>query len=436
MITDELTELMDEDVERQALGLLMLAPQELPESGLSAEDFVINAHKTIFREIAAMASHEGAIEPMSLISGLKQAGKLESVGGSAGIWEIMNGVVMFHQAHFQHCVTVLSEYKALRMLRKISHQVSQMVINRAESEEIARIAQGQLGELTASKAGMPWRLIAEYTKEAIEKIDQAAKGQAPARMKTGLSAVDRRFYQILDPGNLVIVAGRPSMGKTSLALGVALSVAQQEKVVGFASLEMPGFILAQRAMLLNSEHLSVSALDHGTLTDLGWKELVYSCEGLSTAPIYLTDQPRLSMPLLVRKAKELKRTKGLDVLMVDYLQLMELGEANTINDSIRAVTREMKILAMELLVPIVLLSQLSRKCEDRADKRPILSDLRDSGAIEQDADVVWMVYRDEVYDKDTPDAGVAEMLMRKNRNGPIGEERVRFIPHRTKFEDL
>lgn len=436
MSTDELTELADEAAERRVLGMLMLSPKDLDESGLSEEYFVVNAHKAIFSEIAAMGMPEGEIDEQSLISSLRQAGKLERIGGAVAILELKMDVVVFLPQAFKQAVGILREYKALRTLRKIGHQVSQMVMSRAASADIVQMAQKKLGELSAEQAGMPWRSLGDFAREAIEDIDAAKNGQV-TRLKTGLKVMDAKFYQILDKGNLVIVAARPSMGKTSLVLGVALELAEQGKTVGIVSLEMPGRRLAKRAMLLYGEHLSVSALDHGTLTSHGWTELVESCGKFAEASVYLTDQPRMSLSLLGRKARELQRTKGLDVLMVDYLQLMELNpQANTKNEAVEEASRELKILAMEMDIPVVVLSQLSRKCEERGDKRPIMSDLRDSGAIEQDADVVWMIYRDEVYDKDTPDVGIAEMLMRKNRNGPLGEEKVRFISQRTKFEDL
>lgn len=436
MSSDELTELCDVEAERKVLGMLMAAPQELPESGVGEELFVIFAHKTIFSAIAAYPSGEGEIEPQGIASVLKQAGNLDVVGGLAGIWEMRSDVVVFLPKAFKQAVEILREYKALRTLRKIGHQCSQMVLQRVPSPDIAHLMQKKLGELSAAQAEAPWRSIGDFAREAIEDIDAAKKGEV-VRMKTGLAVMDAKFYQILDKGNLVIVAARPSMGKTSLVLGMALELAAQGQTVGVVSLEMPGRRLAKRAMLLHAEHLSVAALDHGALTSAGWTELVESCGKFAEASVYLTDQPRMSVGLLARKARELQRTKGLDVLMVDYLQLMELNpKANTKNEAVEEASRDLKLLAMELDIPVVVLSQLSRECEKRSDRRPIMSDLRDSGAIEQDADVVWMIYRDEVYDKDTPDVGIAEMLMRKNRNGPVGEEKVRFITHRTKFEDL
>lgn len=437
MSTDYLTELFDEEVERQVLGLWLLAPHEGEPLGLEVEDFVINAHRTIFSEIVGIGTQEGEIDLIRLIAVLRQAGKLESLGGSAVICELYANVVIFNKAEFKRHIEILHEYKALRTLRNIGRKIEASVLQRATSTTILQDAVSQLAALSEHRAGTPWRSLGECSRVALEEIEAASKGEGTQRIKTGLKLLDARFHQIMEPQNLVIIAARPSMGKTSLALGLALEAAEQGKVVGIVSLEMSGSILAKRAMALKAEHLSISALDQGQLTKDGWRELTIACEGIDTIPIYLTDESTMSLPLLCWKARELQRKHGLDLLMVDYLQLMELsGKSRSKNEGIEELSRGLKVLARDLNIPVVVLSQLSRKCEDRGDRRPIPSDLRDSGAIEQDADVVWMVYRDEVYDRDSPDRGVAEMLIRKNRNGPIGDERVKFLAQRAKFEDL
>lgn len=429
--------LSDEAVEKNVLAQLALSPIDAETVGVAVEDFSIQAHREIFWAIVAIGSDGGEIDGIRLQSVLKQAGKLELAGGAGGVWDVLMLASVFNLAQLKHYAAMLLEYSALRTLHKIGMQIGHAVASGQSSDAIIQAASQSLATVSVKRAGSPWRSLGEFTRVAINEIDRAKKGEGGPKLKTGLKLVDAKYYQVLEPENLVIVAARPSMGKTALALGIALEVAEQGTTVGIISLEMSGASLAKRAILLGAEHLTLSALDHGTLTDRGWAELAEACQGIDAAPIYLTDDSTMNVATVARKARELHRSKGLGVLMVDYLQLIELNpRANSRNEAIQEVSRDMKILARELKIPVVLLSQLSRECEKRADRRPIMSDLRDSGAIEQDADVIWMIYRDEVYDQDSPDVGIAEMLIRKNRNGPVGEERVRFINQRTKFEDL
>lgn len=432
-----LLSLSDELVEKKTLAMMMLDPLEAMSLKISKEDFSTNAHKTIFTAIVTLGKEGGEVDYLQLIGVLRQEGNLEAVGGSAELAEMVGLASVFNLAQLKSYVAILFEYHALRELWKVAKKMQAGITDGVPSDTLLQQATDHLGKVSAKRAGSPWKSLGEFTKDAVEMIDQASQPDAPKKVKTGLKLIDHKFYQILDPENLVILAARPSMGKSSLMLGIALDLAEQGLTSGIVSLEMSGASLAKRAILLKSEHLNIHALDHGTLTSSGWFEITEACMGMEQVPIYLTDDSTMSLPSLSRKAKELQRMKGLDVLFVDYLQLMEIEESRkTRNESIGEISRGLKVLARELKAPVVCLSQLSRECEKRADKRPVLADLRDSGAIEQDADVVWMIYRDEVYDQDTADKGIAEMIIRKNRNGPTGEEKVRFIQNRTRFEDL
>lgn len=430
-------DLADELVEKKTLAMMMLDPLEAMSLKISKEDFSTKAHQELFLVIVALGKEGGEIDLLRLKGVLKQEGKLEAVGGPVELVELAGLASVFNLAQLKSYVAILFEYHALRELWKVAKKMQAGITDGVPSDTLLQQATDHLGKVSAKRAGSPWKSLGEFTKDALEVIDQAYKGEAPAKIKTGLKLIDSKYYQVMDPGNLVLIAARPSMGKTSLALGIALDVAAQGQTVGIISLEMSGISLAKRAMLLKSEHLNSHALDFGKLTDKGWLELTNACMGLEQSPIYLTDDSSMDLPSLSRKAKELQRMKGLGVLIVDYLQLLEMNAryANK-NDAIEDLSRGLKKLAMELQTPVVVLSQLSRECEKRADKRPMPSDLRSSGALEQDSDVIWMIYRDEVYDQDTADKGIAEMIIRKNRNGPTGEEKVRFIQNRTRFEDL
>ena len=240
----------------------------------------------------------------------------------------------------------------------------------------------------------------------------------------------------LQASDLVVLAGRPSMGKTSLAINMAENAAVgEQKHVAIFSMEMPGEQLAMR-MLSSLGRINGHKVRTGKLDDDDWPRLMSAMTMLSEAPIYIDDTPGLSPMELRARSRRLKREHGLDLIIVDYLQLMQSGDsAENRATEISAITRAMKNLAKELNVPVIAMSQLNRSLEQRNDKRPIMSDLRESGAIEQDADVILFIYRDEVYHEDSQDKGTAEIIIGKQRNGPTGTIRLTFLGEYTKFEN-
>jgi replicative DNA helicase len=242
----------------------------------------------------------------------------------------------------------------------------------------------------------------------------------------------------LQNSDLIIVAGRPSMGKTSFAMNIVENIALiEKKPVAVFSMEMPGEQLLIR-MLASLSKINIQKIRNANLQEEDWHRLVSSTNILSKAPIFIDDSPALS-PIEVRaRVRRLKREQGeLGLIVIDYIQLMQSGK-NTENKAseMSEISRNLKAIAKEMNVPVVALSQLNRAVEQRADKHPVMSDLRDSGAIEQDADLILFVYRDEIYNKDTPDQGIAEIIISKQRNGPIGSTKLVFLGEYTKFENL
>jgi replicative DNA helicase len=269
----------------------------------------------------------------------------------------------------------------------------------------------------------------------VEYVDQVSKrSTALVGIPTGYQSLNSLLggWQRSD---LIIVAARPSMGKTSFALGSALAAAKEGYRVGVISIEMSRRQVGLRLHGMGAP-IDIHALKTGSLSQQGWTLLAATAQQFESLPFWIDDSSVLTVEHIAAKARQLQARSGLDLLVVDYLQLLQLHDAETHQQGIADASRKLKLLAKELDIPVLVLSQLSRECERRPDKRPMLSDLRDSGAIEQDADVVLFLYRQEVYTPDTEEKGFAEVLIRKHRNGPIGDRRLRFVDRFARFEDL
>jgi replicative DNA helicase len=270
----------------------------------------------------------------------------------------------------------------------------------------------------------------------VDRIDELFRSEsAITGVSTGFKDLDD-MTSGLQPGDLVIVAGRPSMGKTSLAMNIAENAALASKVpVAIFSMEMPGEQLAMR-MMASLGRINAHKVRTGKLDDDDWPRLTHAIGLLAEAPMFIDDTPALNPLELRTRARRLKREHGLGMIVVDYLQLMQAPESGENRATeISAVTRSLKSLAKELNVPLIALSQLNRSLEQRPNKRPVMSDLRESGAIEQDADVIFFIYRDEVYNEDSPDKGSAEIIIGKQRNGPTGKVKLTFLGEYTRFEN-
>jgi len=272
---------------------------------------------------------------------------------------------------------------------------------------------------------------------AVKRVEEMYRSkEAITGIATGFNLFDEKTSG-LQRSDLVIVAGRPSMGKTSFAMNIAENAAlHNERSVAVFSMEMPGEQLALR-MMSSLGRIDSHSLRTGRLDDHDWPRLISSVNMLSKSKLFIDDTPSLTPTELRARTRRLKREHGLDLVVIDYLQLMQVaGSTENRATEISEISRSLKALAKELNVPVVALSQLNRSVEQRPDKRPVMSDLRESGSIEQDADVILFIYRDEVYNPDSVDKGVAELLIRKQRNGPIGMVKLAFLGQYTRFENL
>ncbi len=428
----------DLDAERAILGAILLCPAVLTTVGerLQEADFYDSRHQAIFSAMCRLENAGGAIDHIVVSEELRREGLLGKVGGNAAVAELMEAVATAANVT-THC-RVVQEKARRRALRQMAFDLftrstdEQEPLDALIDQAEQTVFRGQDSDQASSR--IP---TAQLVNERLQHLETLYKSQKTfTGIPTGFVALDR-LTAGLQPGTLNIIAARPSMGKTALALSIAAHVALHEQLpVQIFSLEMSKEELVDRLFALTAQ-IDLHAIRTGTVSSAGWFRLADAAGQLSNAPLHIDDSGSVTMAQLRRRARRAKAKTGMALMIVDYLQLMTpslRGESR--QQEISDMSRALKLLAKELSVPIVALSQLNRKPEDRGDHRPMLSDLRESGAIEQDADLVAFIYRDEVYNPESLDKGIAEILVRKHRSGPIGEQRLLFREQYAKFEDL
>lgn len=425
----------DEALEQAVLGALLIGGSfDAVAEHLSVEDWYFRKHQAVYSAMLMLRRQSEAIDYLTVGQMLGQTGSLETIGGNAYLAELVANVVS--AASIQSHAKAVKELSLLRGLRRIGQELTLHAEEKRDSSEIATEIEHKLFTTMWARQVMPWRTSAEVMGETLDHVEMMQKrGAQLSGITTGLIDLDKMLggWQASD---LVILAARPSMGKTALMCGAAIAAAKAGHPVAISSLEMSSRQLGSRMLAIEAK-VNVFDLTNGRLHRGAMWPIADAAQVLSSAPISIDDSGIMTMDKLRAKARQLKVNKKLDVLFVDYLQLME-GKNSRDNRQVEVsqISRGLKLLAKELGITVVALSQLSRKCEEREDKRPILSDLRESGSIEQDADIVIGLYRDEVYNRESPDLGTAEILIRKHRNGPIGDVRVSFVSTSAKFTDL
>jgi len=402
---------------------------------LSPRDFYRKAHQIIFEVIEDLFDRNEPIDLVTVTNSLRNSGRLEKVGGAAHLALIIETVPA--APNVRHYAKIVHDKARLRKLIISANDITRrcfeepgpvdVIVDFAEAS-IFKIAEDQ-----TQPAYHPLGKILSRNFDALEKQHEN---------KTLLTGVPSGFTKLdsmtsgLQPSDLIILAARPSMGKTALALNIARNVAVDAEIpVAFFSLEMSKEQLSMR-MLCAEARVDSFKLRGGFSSKSDWKDLTQAASKLSPAPIFIDDSPDISAMEIRAKSRRLKLDKGLGLVMIDYLQLMRNRKKAERRDlEISEISRSLKILAKEIKVPVVALSQLNRKLEERQDKRPQLADLRESGALEQDADVVCFIYRDEVYHPDKMDnKGLAELIVAKQRNGPVGKVPLTFLHAYTRFE--
>ncbi len=429
------------EAEQSVLGGLMLDNQAWDKIAdvVVEEDFYRRDHRLIFRAIADLTSHSKPCDVVTLSEWLDKQALLDEVGSLAYLGTLAKNTPS--AANIKAYAEIVRDRSVLRQLISVGNEIcsSAYQTEGRSTEELLDSAEGQVFKIAeqGARGKEGFTAIKDLLVKAVDRIDELFQQDNPITgVPTGWTDFDEKTSG-LQKGDLIIVAGRPSMGKTSFAMNIAENAAIQAGVpTAVFSMEMPGEQLAMR-MLSSLGRIDQHKVRIGKLEDEDWPRLTSAVGILADAPLFIDDTPALTPNELRARARRLSREHGLGLVIIDYLQLMHVhGTSENRTNEISEISRSLKALAKELEVPVIALSQLNRGLEQRTDKRPVMSDLRESGAIEQDADVIAFIYRDEVYNEDSPDKGTAEILIRKQRNGPIGMSRLTFQGQFTRFENF
>ena len=429
------------DAEQSVLGGLLLDNQRWDSIAdrISVADFYRREHRLIFEAIAGLCQENSPADVITVSERMEQSGDLESAGGLVYLGALANNTPS--AANVAAYADIVRERSILRQLLQTATDISETAYNPdgRTAGEVLDLAEKRIFDISEQGARRRggYEPISSLLTKTVDRIDELYRSPGSITgVATGFTDLDDKTSG-LQPSDLVIIAGRPSMGKTTLAINIAENAAVGHKIpVAIFSMEMPGTQLAMR-MMASLGRINSHRLRTGKLDDEDWPRLTSAVTLLSDAPIFIDDTPALSPMELRSRARRIKREHGLGLIIVDYLQLMQATDTNNENRAteISNITRALKSLAKELSVPLIAMSQLNRSLEQRTDKRPVMSDLRESGAIEQDADVILFIYRDEVYNEDSPSKGTAEIIIGKQRNGPIGKVTLTFLGEYTKFEN-
>ena len=423
------------EAEESVLGAMLLSEASISDvlDRLRSDDFYKPAHRKIFDAIVSLFGRGEAVDSVTAAEEMRRTGALEDVGGKHYLFHLVNSVPAASNASYY--ARIVEETSLLRRMIEATQQAAAMAFESAdEVDNIVDQVEALIFSVAQKRLGDRFSHIRDLLHEHLEQVEALQlRGASVTGVPTGFIDLDN-LTSGLQPSNLFIVAARPAFGKTSFALNIAQQAATDHGIpVAIFSLEMSKMELVQR--LVCAEALvDVHKLRTGNLTDQDWSRLATAVGRLADAPIYIDDTESVTVLEIRAKARRLKQKSGLGLVVVDYLQLMS-GPRRSENrqQEISEISRSLKILARELQVPVIAVSQLSRAVEARQDKRPMLADLRESGAIEQDADVVVFIYRDEVYNPESPDKGTVEILLAKHRNGPVGRMKLTFLENYTKF---
>jgi len=429
------------EAEQSVLGGLMLENPAWDRVAdlITEADFYRREHQRIFAAISALADESRPFDVVTISEWLENRDELEKVGGLAYLGELAKNTPS--AANISSYARIVRERAVLRGLIAVGSAITESAFN-TEGRSAADLmdhAEQRVFEIAerGARAGGGFAPVREVLVNVMDRIDTLYHSEASLTgVSTGFNDLDNKTSG-LQPSDLIIIAGRPSMGKTAFAMNIVEQAAIKEKLaVGVFSMEMPAEQLTMR-MLSSLGRIDQHKVRTGKLADDDWPRLTSALELLNTTEIYIDDTPAMTPTELRARCRRLKREKNLGLVVVDYLQLMEVpGSKENRATEISEISRGLKALAKEIRVPLVALSQLNRSLEQRQDKRPVMSDLRESGAIEQDADVILFIYRDEVYNEDSKQKGKAEIIIGKQRNGPIGKVTLTFLGQHTRFENF
>lgn len=427
------------EAEQSVLGAILIEQSSIAKISdmMQPEDFYREAHRLVFRAAMVLFERGEAIDFITVTDILRREGTLEQAGGISYITSLANGVPT--AANITYHAKIVQEKSLLRRLINAATEIASL--GYAESEEVERIldqSEQKILEVATRKSGQEYQPIKEIIFNTLDKIDEMHKA------KGGITGIPTGFMNLdkltggFQRADLILIAARPSMGKTAFVLNVAQYMATRDKKsVAIFSLEMPKEQLAMRMMcaegLIDSQRFRT-----GNMSNEEWSKLVDAADRLSGSPMFIDDTANVTAIELRNKARRISKEHGLDCIIIDYLQLMDGGAHSRIDNrqqQISDISRSLKALARELRVPVIALSQLSRGPESRTSRRPMLSDLRESGSLEQDADLVAFLYRDDYYNPETDKKNITELIIAKNRNGPTETVELYFHKNFTRFTD-
>ncbi|MBE6469372.1 MAG: replicative DNA helicase [Coriobacteriaceae bacterium] len=431
------------EAEANVLAAMLLSGEVVEEAlvELLPDDFYRPAHKTLFLAMHEMYEHTLPIDSISLIDYLKSIDKLEAVGGEAYILDLIGNTLAL--VNWQHHAGIVRRDAMLREIIGATNRINALAYDApTDTKEVIERAESMLLSVTAREVRSSYKPLQEFMIEAYQEAEEVARaGGETQGVPTGFPSLDRMLMGLRE-GQLVIIGARPAVGKTSFALNLALNAAAAGYTVGFFSLEMSGKEIAQRFICAHAQ-VNMSNFRTGRISPQEWANINEATEELSNLDILIDDTPGTTVTEIRAKARRMLHNKEKAVIILDYLQLVSppagrRAESRAVEVS--EMSRALKIMAKELAVPVISLSQLSRQVESRTGKRPQLSDLRESGSIEQDADIVMFLDRSsseqEAARDDRPDEGITRIVLAKNRSGPIGDVDLVFMPASTKFFEL
>ncbi len=423
--------------EKAVLGGVFLKPEVFSDvvEILRPEYFYRNAYKTIFESMLELYGKSEVIDPILIMESLKKNGKFDEVGGEKILFEIIEDTPT--AANILNYANIVKEKSILRKLGEVGTKIVELAYEGYEEvDTILDKAEGLIFKIAETKTSKDILDIKDIIELEFERLQKASENKGET---TGISSGFKNYDAMTNgfhPSDLIILAARPAMGKTALALNLALNAAvTSKKGVLIFSLEMGTSQLLQRLLAVESG-VPLQKVRNGFLQEEEWGKLGIASGRLAGANISIADTPNVNVLEIRAIARRLKAANKLDMIVIDYLQLINgSGKSDNRQQEISDISRSLKGIARELDIPVIALSQLSRAPELRADRRPMLSDLRESGAIEQDADIVLFLYRDDYYNEDSPDKGITEVIIGKHRNGPVGMAQLRFFHELTKFAD-
>lgn len=425
------------DAEQSVLGSMIIDKTAIAQvtEVLKADDFYRDSHKIIFAGIMDLFQKDIPIDMITLIEHLKSIDKLEGAGGISYITEISNSVPSI--ANLNSYIKIVDEKAMLRRLIKASNEIIEKSYGGQDQvENVVDFAQKKVFDIAQKRSSSDFESISAVLERGFLEIERLFnnKGEVTG-VPTGFRDLDDKTSGF-QSGDMVLIAARPSMGKTTFALNIAQHAALKSgKSVVIFSLEMSKEQLAYK-LLCAEANVDMLKLRTGNLDDEDWENIARASGPLAASKIYIDDTAGVNVMEMRSKCRRIKIEHGIDLIMIDYLQLMSGTGGESRQQEVSEISRSIKALAKEMHCPVVALSQLSRAPEQRADHRPMLSDLRESGSIEQDADVVMFLYRDEYYNKETEDKNMAECIIAKQRNGPVGTVKLAWLGQYSKFGNL